>query len=299
MGCCSPNTCRTARVYSSGYFLRQLARQHRQIGLRPRNRYARLQPRDREVVIRKPSWRGLRRPQVSRYPHVVVAQREARRHNVHQRPRGPVQHEGFPENPAVRIKLRDPGLVAHLEHGRRARFSESSGVSARPTSAGMPRKSNVFAVTKPPANCSVPSTVRYNTSLPVWPMTSPKTRLRAAMARNFRRLEGVANSAVLVRLVHDAQHHQAVRAAVGKRVDEDVVDNAEDGRRSSDPQSQRRHGQRGETAVLGHSAQGVPQIAPKACHIRKDERNCVLFQNLALRSRAACSEGACPFGKAA
>src|SRR5690349_11572895 len=80
--------------------------------------------------------------------------------------------------------------------------------------------------------------------------------------------KGKPNRLVRMLLVDDDRVHDAVGACVGKRVQQDGVDEGEHCRGGADAEREREHGDGGEARVAEEGAKAVAQILPECVHWR-------------------------------
>jgi hypothetical protein len=70
-----------------------------------------------------------------------------------------------------------------------------------------------------------------------------------------------------IREVSNAKNNKPLKALIRQRLEDRIVDNAEDGRGSADSKSQGSDGDKGETAILAEVAEGVAEVAGEAIEV--------------------------------
>ena len=132
----------------------------------------------------------------------------------------------------------------------------------RPSCGGTPRKRNVFGVTRPAANCSVPSCVVSSASSKLPPMTSSNTWLCSTVVEKLGDLEGRAAAGLAAARVADLHVGDALDVGVWRRVEQHVLNDAEDRGRAADAQGQRQDGDERESRAPDEAAEAITDVLP-------------------------------------
>lgn len=100
------------------------------------------------------------------------------------------------------------------------------------------------------------------------------------MAQDFELRTVEASEVVVASLVLEARLHEAIGAGVGEGVDEDGIDDAEDGARGCDAEGEREDRSDRKARALTELASGVAKVGAKRIHRSTPESRAIHLQLL-------------------
>ena len=190
-------------------------------------------------------------------------------HDPDKRHRSTAQDKTFAKNPGIASEFSLPKPVTHHKHWRRTRAAiflrnratqqwRHAQIVKSVSRYGLARRQNAggFAIIiKEPAHDSVSNHVFENMIL----FPEGAEFLGREVDAAFRSADacGIANF----------KHNRPIEVFVRKRVEEHVVDDAEDDRGSADTESQGEDGDEGEAAVFAKGPEGVAKVAGETIEV--------------------------------
>src|SRR5215510_7099850 len=183
------------------------------------------------------------------YPNVRAQLGEARRHDPNQRRRRPVERESLAQNARIQVEALDPQFVGHHEDRRRARL----GVVRRDAAAELRRHAQeAERVGRDIAAAEllhpVATVVEHVAERAADDLSEHVVLL--LVIEEFRRLEESAPARTAAGRIVNLNGDHAARIRVRERVQQNVLDSAEDGGGRADAQRQCQHGNQRKAGLL-------------------------------------------------
>ena len=200
-----------------------------------------------------------------RDPQVGRALGEPRRHDSDQRSRNSIENEAAIQNRRIEIEALEPHLVAHHEDRRRARLYVLLG-RGPPEQRRNTQKPERVRSDQRPVELFRPLAARIE-DIDV----SRADRIAEDMAlllviEIFRKLEETPSAGPAFIHVVNGERDDAARVHVGKRIEQHVLDHAEDRSRRADSERQRQRRERRESRLIAQPPQPVAKVLQDRPH---------------------------------
>src|SRR6266478_1134511 len=208
-----------------------------------------------------------RRPaRLGRNPHVCVAPSESRRHNSNQRSRYAVQHKRLVYNCWIGAKALYPRLVAEHEHRRSPRLV-IRWLHHSPEQRRHPQKLESSRCHEVPLEALRPFSRPVQHVHLVIRNHPVKHMILFHIIQKFRADECRPPSRLAPLRIMDKYRIESLRIRVREGLHKDVVHHAENRRRRSDSQRQRKYGDHRKSWRLAKVPHGMPDVVPKRLHV--------------------------------
>ena len=209
-----------------------------------------------------PLIRSIAAVQGDRNPDVIIAQQEARRHDAHQSAGLAIQYEGGTHKAGVAVELLLPQPVAHGKHRRGARFA----VVGHEVPAEQRFHAQHFECVGG-HRCARELLRAFLVLVQDVKVRHPQHVFKdVVLVADVEKLRnGVVSAVVVGRLaeIMDIRHREPISVPVGKRFDQDILNDAENdgGRADTECECEDRH--QSKAAVLPDAACRIAKVLPE------------------------------------